>query len=245
MTRLCSRSAFCIASVRRPVRPIPTSAKSFLRSSPLAPALPAPKWPESLLSGSPFLCHQFEIKREEVTLYMADLLDRVVPTMPPKYCMRCHGRLTKMGVTIMLKNNVVEIGKDFIILQEGDVQQRIESSTIIWAAGTDGASIAQKAAKTLPGTRRARLESDKFLRSKTDTSVYLVGDVLHYVPEGEEAPVPQVVENAEYSAECAAHNILVETHRRGRDGSLFTKAARRYGVRGRPLGQRVCRHPQA
>ena len=54
------------------------------------------------------------------------------------------------------------------------------------------------------------MESDKFLRSKTDTSVYLVGDVLHYVPEGEEAPVPQVVENAEYSAECAAHNILVE-----------------------------------
>ena len=101
----------------------------------------------------PILCHQFEIKREEVTLYMADLLDRVVPTMPSKYCMRCHGRLTKMGVTIMLKNNVVEIGKDFIVLQEGDVQQRIESSTIIWAAGTDGASIAQKAAKTLPGTR--------------------------------------------------------------------------------------------
>ncbi|HPJ02994.1 MAG TPA: FAD-dependent oxidoreductase [Candidatus Limiplasma sp.] len=158
----------------------------------------------------PILCHQFEIKREEVTLYMADLLDRVVPTMPNKYCNRCHGRLTKMGVTIMLKNNVVEIGKDFIVLQEGDVQQRIESATIIWAAGTDGASIAQKAAKTLPGTRRARLESDKFLRSKTDTSVYLVGDVLHYVPEGEEAPVPQVVENAEYSAECAAHNILVE-----------------------------------
>ncbi|MBE0601071.1 MAG: NAD(P)/FAD-dependent oxidoreductase [Firmicutes bacterium] len=158
----------------------------------------------------PILCHQFEIKREEVSLYMADLLDRVVPTMPPKYCMRCHGRLSKMGVKVMLKHNVVEIGKDFIVLQDGEAMPRIEASTIIWAAGTDGASIAQKAGKTIPGTRRARLEADSFLRSKADPSVYLIGDVLQYVPEGEDAPVPQVVENAEQSAECAVHNILVD-----------------------------------
>ncbi len=158
----------------------------------------------------PFLCRQFAVKREEVTLYMADLLDRVVPTMPAKYCMRCHNRLTKMGVKVMLKHNVVEIGEDFIVLQDGEDLPRIETSTIIWAAGTNGAAIAQKAAETLPGTRRARLEADPYLRSKVDTSVYLVGDVLQFVPEGESDPVPQVVENAEYSAECAVHNILVE-----------------------------------
>jgi NADH:ubiquinone reductase (H+-translocating) len=158
----------------------------------------------------PVLCNQFEIKPSEVKLYMADLLDRVVPTMPPKYCARCHNRLTKMGVQIMLKHNVVEIGKDFIDLKDGDAVKRVQTNTVIWAAGTDGAAIAQQAGKTLPGTRRSRLEADQYLRSKTDESVYLLGDVLQYVPEGETAPVPQVVENAEESAECAVHNILVK-----------------------------------
>ncbi len=158
----------------------------------------------------PVLCHQFEINPSEVRLYMADLLDRVVPTMPPKYSARCHKRLTKMGVTIMLLHNVTEIGKDFIELQDGDIVKRIETATVIWAAGTDGAFIAEQAAKTLPGTNRGRLEADSFLRSKQDENVYIVGDVLHYVPQGETAPVPQVVENAEESAECAVHNILTQ-----------------------------------
>jgi NADH:ubiquinone reductase (H+-translocating) len=158
----------------------------------------------------PALCHQFEVKPSEVKLYMADLLDRVVPTMPPKYSARCHKRLTKMGVQIMLKHNVVEIGDDFIDLQENGSVKRVDTATVIWAAGTDGAEIAIQAAKTLPGTKRGRLESDRFLHSKTDESVYIVGDALHFVPEGETAAVPQVVENAEESAECAVHNILVQ-----------------------------------
>ncbi len=157
----------------------------------------------------PILCDQFEIDPAEVRMYMADLLDRVVPTMPPKYCARCYRRLTKMGITIMLKHNVVEIGDDFIELTDGEHATRVETRTIIWAAGTQGESILQKASETIAGTRRGRLESDAFLRSKTDESVYLIGDALHYVPEGEERPVPQVVENAEESAECAAHNIVV------------------------------------
>jgi NADH:ubiquinone reductase (H+-translocating) len=158
----------------------------------------------------PVLCHQFEIERSEVSMYMADLLDRVVPTMPPKYCARCHKRLEKMGIQIFLKHNVVEIGDDFIDLKDGNTIKRIETATIIWAAGTDGAAIARKAGQTIAGTKRGRLESDEFLRSKDDKSVYLIGDVLQYTPEGETAPVAQVVENAEKSAECAAHNIVVQ-----------------------------------
>jgi NADH:ubiquinone reductase (H+-translocating) len=158
----------------------------------------------------PLLCHEYEIDPSEIKMYMADLLDRVVPTMPPKYSARCHRRLEKMGVKILLKHNVTEIGDDFIDLKDGDTIKRIETATIIWAAGTEGAAIAQKAAQTITGTKRGRLEADEFLRSKGNDSVYLVGDVLQFVPKGETAPVPQVVENAENSAECAVHNILVQ-----------------------------------
>ncbi len=158
----------------------------------------------------PVLCHQFEIDPSEITMYMADLLDRVVPTMPPKYSARCHKRLEKIGVKILLKHNVVEIGDDFIDLKDGETVKRIDTATIVWAAGTEGESIAQKASQSISGTKRGRLEADEFLRSKSNDSVYLVGDVLHFVPKGESMPVPGIVENAEESAECAAHNILVQ-----------------------------------
>ncbi len=158
----------------------------------------------------PVLCRKFEIDPSEVRMYMADLLDRVVPTMPPKYCARCHKRLTKMGVRIMLQHNVAEIGTDYIDLLENGETKRVEAATVIWAAGTDGAAIARQAARTLPGTNRARLKADPYLRSTKDESVYLLGDILQFTPEGETEPVPQVVENAEESAECAVHNILAQ-----------------------------------
>ena len=175
----------------------------------------------------PVLCHQFEIEPSEITMYMADLLDRVVPTMPPKYSARCHKRLEKMGVKVLLKHNVVEIGDDFIDLKDGETVKRVDTATVIWAAGTEGEAIAQKAAQIIPGTRRGRLESDEFLRSKANDSVYLIGDVLHYVPNGESMPVPQVVENAEESAECAVHNILVQLTGQG---SMHAYSPKFHGV---------------
>ena len=175
----------------------------------------------------PILCHQFEIDPSEITMYMADLLDRVVPTMPHKYSARCHKRLEKMGVKILLKHNVTEIGDDFIDLKEGETVKRIESATIIWAAGTEGEAIAQKATQTIPGTKRGRLETDEFLRSKGNDSVYIIGDILQYVPSGETAPVPGIVENAEESGDCAAHNIVVQLTGHG---TMHTYTPRFHGV---------------
>lgn len=163
-----------------------------------------------LAEWMPILCSQYEIDPCEISMYMADLLDRVVPTMPEKYSARCHRRLEKKGVRIMLRHNVTEIGDGFIDLQCDGQIKRVESRTVIWAAGTQGGTIAQKAGETIPGTKRGRLEADEFLRSKADKTVYLIGDVLHYIPEGDKAPVSQIVENAEESADCAAHNIVVE-----------------------------------
>ena len=40
--------------------------------------------------------------------------------------------------------------------------------------------------------------------------VYVVGDNIFYIPEGEERPVPQMVENAEHSAPVVAHNIAAD-----------------------------------
>jgi NADH dehydrogenase len=40
--------------------------------------------------------------------------------------------------------------------------------------------------------------------------VYVVGDNIFYIPEGEKNPVPQMVENAEQAAPIIAHNIVAD-----------------------------------
>ena len=44
---------------------------------------------------------------------------------------------------------------------------------------------------------RGRIVTNAHLQAKDYSDVYVVGDNIFYIPEGEERPVPQMVENAE------------------------------------------------
>jgi NADH:ubiquinone reductase (H+-translocating) len=160
-----------------------------------------------LAEYAPILCKKHGIPFDQVTLVNVDMLPRVVPILPEKLSNKVEKRLTKLGVTIKLNTGVTEIGEDYIALKVGDVVTRHEAGTVIWAAGIQSADIAYEAGKELPMIGRGRLKTDSFLRAEGKEDVYIVGDNMFYIPEGEEAPVPQMVENCEHSASTAAHNI--------------------------------------
>ena len=163
----------------------------------------------------PILCEEFEIDRSLVTMHIADVLPRVVPSLTEKLSAKIERRLRKVGIDLYLNSNVVGIGEDFIELENNGNQLRVESRTVIWAAGTESSELTGKAAKILPSAARARLETDKYLRSTGNESVFVVGDNILYTPEGEDRPVPQVVENCEQSADIAAHNIACAVSGKG------------------------------
>jgi NADH dehydrogenase len=155
----------------------------------------------------PILCEEFEIDRSLVTLHVADILPRVIPTLPEKLSAKVERRIRKRGVNLYLDTNVEKIGKDFIELKKDGDSNVIATKTVIWAAGTQSSKITETAAEILPAGERKRLETDGYLRSVGDQCVFVVGDNLCYTPEGESSPVPQIVENCEQSAGVAAHNI--------------------------------------
>jgi len=160
-----------------------------------------------LAEYAPLLCKKHGIPFEQVTMVNVDMLPRVVPILPEKLSNKVEKRLTKMGVTVVLNTGVTEIGEDYITLKVGDEVTRHEAGTVIWAAGIQSADIAYEAGKELPMIGRGRLKTDSFLRAEGKEDVYIVGDNMFYIPEGQEAPVPQMVENCEHSASTAAHNI--------------------------------------
>ena len=156
----------------------------------------------------PFLCEKYDIEKSEVTMYNVDGLSRPIPNLPEKLSNKVTRRLEKMGVKLLLNTTVSAIGADFIELKNGDKIDHHEASTIIWAAGIQSSDITQASGEKLELNRGGRIQVDTYIRSTKDENVYVVGDNMYYIPEGEERPVPQMVENAEQSAATAANNIF-------------------------------------
>lgn len=155
----------------------------------------------------PILCDKFEIDRNLVTIVDVDVLSRVVPILPEKLSDRVERRLKKMGVTVMMNSGVCGVGPDYIEVKKDDACTRYVAGTVIWTAGIEGSDITNDTAKKLQSANRGRIKTDSYLRSLDNDHVYIVGDNMFYIPEGEDKPVPQMVENCEHSAATAAHNI--------------------------------------
>lgn len=157
----------------------------------------------------PFACSNYEINPDEVSISIIDILDRTIPNLPAALSNKVEKRLKKMGVNVILETNVTAIGPDYIETKCHDQVCRNPSGIVIWGAGIESADITGEAAKALASAKRGRLETDQYLRSLDDESIYVIGDNLLFTPEGENTPVPQVVENCEHSAAAAAHNMEV------------------------------------
>lgn len=160
-----------------------------------------------LAEWAPILCDQFEIDREMVKITVVDILERVVPILPEKLSEKAKRRLEKMGVTIMLKTGIEAIGEGLISLKQGEQTIKRETKTVIWAAGIESSEIARKSVQ-LEQVGRARIKTDEFLRAEGQSDVFIAGDNMYFVPEGQKLPVPQMVENCEQSAEIIAHNLF-------------------------------------
>ncbi|MDD3173780.1 MAG: FAD-dependent oxidoreductase [Herbinix sp.] len=156
----------------------------------------------------PILCEKFDIERNDVTLVNVDGLSRPIPNLPQKLSEKVTNRLEKMGVKLQLKTTVSSIGSDYIELKTENKITKNTVGTVIWAAGIQSTDIVQSSASSLEIARGGRIQLDSFLRSTKAPNVFVAGDNMYYVPEGEEHPVPQMVENCEQSADVVAHNIV-------------------------------------
>ena len=158
----------------------------------------------------PILCRNYEIDRKMVTIRVVDMLSRTIPTLPEKLSGKVERRLKKMGVEVILNTGVVAVGEDFIETKTDGKVSHLEAGTVIWTAGIEASDITADAAKTLESAKRGRIKVDSYLRSVSDDHVYVIGDNMFYIAEGEEKPVPQMVENCEQSAKIAANNIYAQ-----------------------------------
>ncbi len=153
----------------------------------------------------PELCDKFMIGRSEVRLLLCDALPRVMPVLPEKVASKAKKRLEKMGVEITLGVCASEITARAVTLGK-EASTVIPSCTVIWNAGVESSDVASGIKTEKVG--RGRIKVDKYLRIPEREDVYVAGDNLFFVPDGDKAPVPQMVENCEHCAPVVVNNIL-------------------------------------
>jgi NADH dehydrogenase len=119
-----------------------------------------------------------------------------------------------MGVEVKLKTGVAAVAADHIELKQGETVFSDPTSTVIWTAGVEGAEVVSRL-KDLKLMGRKRLQTDEYLRAESRSDIYVAGDNIFHLPENQSMPVPQMVENAEQSAEVVAHNIVADITGKG------------------------------
>ncbi|GGF93675.1 NADH dehydrogenase [Paenibacillus albidus] len=151
------------------------------------------------------LCKEFYIDPSDVRLVVADMAPKILPILPDKLIQKATAYLKKLNVEIVTGAKITEVGKGNIALGEKNV---VDAHTVVWTAGVEGSEIVGNLEVKQEG--RKRIVTNEHLESVDHKNVYVVGDNIFYIPEGETRPVPQMVENAEQAAPVVAGNIAAD-----------------------------------
>ena len=152
----------------------------------------------------PVLCKDYYVDPSEVTVHLADMLPTILPVLPAPLIKKSEKRLRKLGVVISTGAPITEVKATSVTVGGNDIPSR----TVIWTAGVEGADIVEELDVEQQG--RKRIATNDKLQIPAHPNVYVVGDNIFFIPEGQEKPVPQMVENAENAAPLIAYNIVAD-----------------------------------
>lgn len=179
------------------------------------------------------LCKEFFIDPSEVRLIVADMAPKVLPILPDKLIQKAEARLRKLNVEIVTSAKITEVGKGSVALGEKNI---VDAHTVVWTAGVEGSELVGTLGDNVQQQGRKRIVTNENLESVDHKNVYVVGDNIFFIPEGETRPVPQMVENAEQAAPVIANNIAADingtakkAYKPGFHGTMVSIGSR-YGV---------------
>ncbi len=140
------------------------------------------------------------INPEEVNVYVIDGASRVLNSFGEKAAAKAQKKMDAQGIITITNAFIKEITPDYVVCGEG---KNIPTKTVIWTSGITCEPIS---GETL-NVERGRIKTNKDLSTEGKKDAYCLGDIMYYIPEGSEMPVPQMVENCEYAAPLVAAKI--------------------------------------
>ncbi|MHB1392373.1 MAG: FAD-dependent oxidoreductase [Clostridia bacterium] len=153
-----------------------------------------------LFEWKDILCEKHEIDPKEVNIINVEALPSILPILRPSLQNKAENFLVKKGVKVMKNAPIVKATPNSIVLKDGQV---INTGTLIWTCGVQGCSFS--VSTNLTQGKRNRIQVNDYMQTMDKEEIYAVGDNAYYEIDGK--PIPQIVETALQTGECAAHNI--------------------------------------
>lgn len=141
------------------------------------------------------------IKPSEVSMHVIDGAPRILNSFGEKPAAKAHKYMEeKLGINMILNSFITKVEENKVYFGENN---SITSHCILWTSGITCEPISGETHKL----ERGRIPVTDKLETEGKEGAYVLGDIMYYIPEGFERPVPQMVENCEHAAPLVANNI--------------------------------------
>ena len=149
------------------------------------------------------LCREYDIDPREVQMIVVEAMCNILPILSENLIKKSHKYLKRLRIKVITDAPIIKVDKSSIALKDGT---SIATRTLIWTCGVQGSSFTAGLGLTMG--KRNRVQANAYMQSIDYENVYIVGDNAYL--EEKEHPIPQIVETALQTAECAAHNIAAD-----------------------------------
>jgi len=137
----------------------------------------------------------------KVKIILIERGNELISQFSPKLRQKALERLKKQNINVLLSKGVVEVGEDFLKLDDGEI---IKTKTVIWTAGIE--PNLPEIIGNVERDNRGRLIVNEYLQVKNYENVFAIGDVCCFVQNAK--PLPQLAQVAVRQAEIAGKNIF-------------------------------------
>jgi NADH dehydrogenase len=156
-------------------------------------------------------------------ILLIEASDRVLTSFPPSLSAKALRSLRRLGVSALLDNTVVGVDAEGVTVKDGSGQtERIDTQTVIWAAGVTASPLAAKLAKRsgaeIDGAGRVTVEPDLSLPGHPE--IFALGDMVRVRgSDGVPRVLPGVAPVAMQQGRHAAKAVRARLH--GNDAPPF------------------------
>jgi len=138
--------------------------------------------------------------------------DRVLPPFPEKLSAKALIVLRRMGVEVRTSSHVKDIQADHVMVERAGQIERIDTSTVIWAAGVRASPLGKLIADATGTTidRGGRVVVGKDLSIPNHPHLFVVGDMAAATyPDGKPLPgvAPVAMQAGKYVANVIRHRV--------------------------------------
>lgn len=126
------------------------------------------------------------IQSDSTRVVLVEGSERVLSSFDPKLSAEAAKSLNEMGVEIRTGLRVTAMDDRGVTCGP----ERIEASTVLWAAGVRGSSLLPKIGLSVDRGGRAQVEQDCSIPGHPE--VFVIGDAASFTPEGGSQPLPGV-----------------------------------------------------